>query len=310
MRVIDWRVYFHRQNAMAQLASTVSSVAVSRPAKEMVGKRGTFVEPRKTLSVEKARVVPMQRFRFIVQQAIKNVGRAAGVEIRYAFQNPTITDPRLYERWMKPHEVKCIFDIGANIGQSAKKFAQSFPQAVINSFEPFPEAFSALKRIAEASNGRIVPYQFACGDIEERIMVSARDDTASQLNSISNMAATQTSATSVEINVRRIDSICAEHDIQMIDLLKTDTEGFDGKVLDGAADMLSTGRVRCVVSEVGFMDDCQHTHFNEIFQKLSGAGYELAGLYELSYLKNGRCDFANALFVRRSPASPPLPRPE
>ena len=48
------------------------------------------------------------------------------------------------KRLFMHNEVKTIFDIGANIGQTVHKYHSLFPQAVIYSFEPFEEAFSVL----------------------------------------------------------------------------------------------------------------------------------------------------------------------
>ena len=41
--------------------------------------------------------------------------------------------------------VRCIFDVGANMGQSAARFAREFPSAQIYSFEPVKQTFAALK---------------------------------------------------------------------------------------------------------------------------------------------------------------------
>lgn len=82
--------------------------------------------------------------RFGAQAALKSLARAVGLEIRYAFQNLPITSAALYGRWLSPEDARCIFDVGANIGQSAKAFANAFPNAVVYSFEPFPAAFHEL----------------------------------------------------------------------------------------------------------------------------------------------------------------------
>jgi len=45
-----------------------------------------------------------------------------------------------------PAEVRTIFDIGANIGQTSAVYANLFPEAVIYAFEPFPDPFEQLGR--------------------------------------------------------------------------------------------------------------------------------------------------------------------
>ena len=67
--------------------------------------------------------------RLRAQAAVKSVTRLFGLEIRYAFQNLPIYSPMIYGRWVRPADARCIFDVGANIGQSAKAFAKAFPNA-------------------------------------------------------------------------------------------------------------------------------------------------------------------------------------
>ena len=82
---------------------------------------------------------------------------------------------------------------------------------------------------------------------------------------------------------RNATKVKAKDGVNWNDLLKTDTEGFDAKVIAGAQRMLSGGHVRCVLTEVGFVDDTQHTEFSSAFLPLHQYGFELAGIYEITY---------------------------
>jgi FkbM family methyltransferase len=238
-------------------------------------------------------------FRLSIQSAIKSIGRAAGVEIRYAFQNPSIYDPAIYAHYFGPTEVKCVFDVGANVGHSAKGFARAFPYSTIHSFEPFPASYRRLAQVADASRGQIKAYRFACGNSDGYVQSDANPGSTWPLNRISTslLAPVRPTDGKLVIEVRRVDTICNEVGVNSIDVLKTDTEGCDAEVLAGASGMLAARGIRSVVSEVGFGDD-YHTRFEDVFVLLAGHGFELAGLYEITYLSNGRCDFANALFIR------------
>jgi hypothetical protein len=61
------------------------------------------------------------------------------------------------------------------------------------------------------------------------------------------------------VQVTTLDAFCNRERIASIDILKTDTEGYDARVLSGARRMLSEKRIHCVVSEVGFIGDRYHT---------------------------------------------------
>jgi FkbM family methyltransferase len=244
----------------------------------------------------------MSTFRFAMQSSLKKLARAVGIEIRYAFQNPAITSAKIYAPWLSPGRVTCIFDVGANVGQSARAFAKAFTRSTVHSFEPFPAAYRRLEQLAKSSGGRIIAYQLACGESEGHTDIAVDRDSASQLNRLCFDGNTPPSLNkqTMRIQISPIDAICGHQRIETIDILKTDTEGYDAKVLAGASRMLSEGRVRCVISEVGFLDDPQHTEFAKVFLLLHQAGFEMAGFYEASYLRNSRCDFANALFIRRN----------
>jgi FkbM family methyltransferase len=240
----------------------------------------------------------MLALRLAAQRMLKGVGRAMGLEIRYAFQNPALTDPRVYDRWLPRDRVKTIIDVGANVGQTATALAASFPSAMIYSFEPFPAAFAQLQSVAAASSGRIRAHQRACGDIDGNLDVQVDPKSASQLNRIDGVIPNDAGKSTIRIDVTRLDTFAAENNIDQIDLLKTDTEGFDAKVLAGAKTLLREERIRCVVSEVGFAGDTHHTPFSDVHSILTSHGFQLAGIYEISYRPSLSVDFANVLFVR------------
>ena len=47
-----------------------------------------------------------------------------------------------------------VFDVGANVGQSALRFKECFPSATISSYEPFEEAFRKLEGATRGLNVR------------------------------------------------------------------------------------------------------------------------------------------------------------
>ena len=58
--------------------------------------------------------------------------------------------------------VKCVFDVGANVGQSARKFIKAFPRATIYCFEPVVDCFNRLTA-SFAGNGQVQCHQMALG---------------------------------------------------------------------------------------------------------------------------------------------------
>src|SRR5208282_2437536 len=58
--------------------------------------------------------------------------------------------------------VKVVFDVGANIGQSAKSFREAFSESTIYCFEPVKKTFLALQ-INLQGDDRIQSFQLALG---------------------------------------------------------------------------------------------------------------------------------------------------
>src|SRR5262249_42479094 len=101
------------------------------------------------------------------------------------------------------------------------------------------------------------------------------------------------------------DDFCADHGIERINILKTDTEGYDLHVLKGAERQLVHGKIDFIYVEVGFnKDDVAHSWFCGILDYLSSMGYQLFCFYEFDGLcfvphpKQPRYPWSNAMFVR------------
>jgi len=89
-----------------------------------------------------------------------------------------------------------------------------------------------------------------------------------------------------------------QHDIQFIDLLKSDTQGFDLEVLKGAQGLLSTTKIRLIFLEINFQRLYEGIpRMDEIYRFICDHGFELVCFYPFCYL-NGRASFTDALFIQ------------
>lgn len=231
---------------------------------------------------------------------IRRVAETFGVVLyRKAFQ-PTGID-LIYDlnRFGAPFDGGIILDVGANIGQTALRFAREFPRATIHSFEPIPKVFDQLRSSVAALNN-VRCHCLAVGASDGTLHVWPKS--ADQLTTLipSRNRPTAGSDSPVPVRVVTLDRFCGGHGIAAIDLLKTDTEGFDLEVLRGAEGLLRDGSVRLIYSECGVrLDDTEHTPLAELQRFLEPIGYDLYGIYEWNRWRDGAsADWANALFVR------------
>jgi FkbM family methyltransferase len=200
------------------------------------------------------------------------------------------------ERLSKPYIPNNIFDVGANEGQTAMSLARRFGKARIYCFEPISATFEKLLHNT-VQYANVVCQHCALGS-ENKIVdlypkaVSTHSSLLPQLNRPEFSA-----APAEKIQIQTVDEFLGKNDIASLNLLKTDTEGFDLEVLDGATDALATARIDVIVTEVGFhKEDRQHTSFSETHKFLEGFGYDLYGFYDQNH-EDGRLNYADALFV-------------
>lgn len=232
---------------------------------------------------------------------VRKILRQLGVEVAYARYCPHGTDQKVFNYYLNGKPVHVIFDVGANIGQTAGAFRASFPTATVYSFEPFRQNFEALEDLAKRDTS-IKAFQFALSDSQRVENVLIDSNPFSEWNSLSRerqMGLRNTGvANSEEVRTTRGDEFCKQNGISEIDILKIDTEGHDLEVLIGFKGMLEQGKVACVLVEVGFINDASHGDFQKINSLMSNHSMRLAGFYDISHFENGKCEYANALFVR------------
>jgi FkbM family methyltransferase len=159
---------------------------------------------------------------------------------------------RLGRAWDVP--IRTFFDIGANIGQTTGLALSSFREAQVFAFEPDPVTFSKLIQCL-GKHPRLAAYNVAISNTSGSVPFFQYS--SSTLNSLISDAQypMRRGVTPQEITVdcTTLDGFCGSHGIQLIDVLKIDTEGCDLLVLQGAQQLLSAGRVRFVYLEFNDM---------------------------------------------------------
>ena len=200
-------------------------------------------------------------------------------------------------------DINTIFDVGANIGQTALHFTKYFPAATIHSFEPVSSTFQKLVSYTK-DNPKIKCHQLALSDKKEQISISVfEDDQHSVLNSLNSQSQNTTQGSKMEtISTDTLDHFIQENKIDSIDLLKIDTEGYEIPVLDGAVNALQNNRIKLIYLEVGFSKkNLRNSYFVNVMDKLAQYDYALFGLYEIHHYDiENHNHFGNGLFVHKN----------
>jgi FkbM family methyltransferase len=204
--------------------------------------------------------------------------------------------------WHRPPEV--VLDIGANVGRESERWHRGFPRARIHAFEPVPDTFARL-RANVASCAQITPWNLAVGAEPGRLPMRTypSDETSSLLPMSSNAAefvgpGGVVVRRIVEVEVTTVDRFCADQGIDAVDVLKSDTQGYELRVLSGASDMIARGRIGALVLEVNFVPHYEgQPLFTAIHQHLEDRAFRLVGLYQPSRNHTYALNWCEALFV-------------
>ena len=192
------------------------------------------------------------------------------------------------------------FDVGANVGQTVAELRQAFPDAHIHAFEPFEAPLASLRR-ATASDARVSVVPRAMGSAPGRI--DARPNKESLMSSLVHPAGCDSDQRLEAIEIDTLDDYCTRKRIASIDILKSDTEGYDFEVLRGASRLLTLQHIAYVLVEVTFNPgNRQNSLFGPVFHLLQSHDYRFLGLYETypMHFYEDPVVFCNALFVAAS----------
>ena len=198
-------------------------------------------------------------------------------------------------------EVRTIFDVGANIGQTARRYRRWFKTADVWSFEPLPDTYAELEA-THAGDRKVHARREAVGSEVGRAVfhVNAKNYNHSLLGAADggDQYAAIDHVGEIEVPVTTVDAFCEEQGIETLDILKTDAEGADLLALQGARKMLSEHRIGLVFCEVLFVPIFEgQASFNELMAYLEPFGYGLHDLYGHHHGDDGRLIMANGLFV-------------
>lgn len=201
--------------------------------------------------------------------------------------------------------VRCVFDVGAHVGQTAARLAHAFPRAHIYSFEPDPRSYAALQAYAKEI-ARVTAINGAVGDADGQatFFVNRFDQTNSLLkaapgaNEYLLVPGGLDPLFELTVPLLTLDRFCRDRTIERIDVLKLDVQGYELHVLDGARGLLERLAVPLIFLEVCFVPIYEgQPLFPEIYQYLYERGYRLVWLYDSSFHTHLYSVAANALFI-------------
>jgi FkbM family methyltransferase len=207
---------------------------------------------------------------------------------KYFFHTHEMFLERIFERCLSPGSI--FVDIGANCGYwSAYAASLVRPTGEVHAFEPVPQYFAFVRRLAEINPGlRIIANHIACGARDESLTMTVVVPSAENFDNYDVNIGSSSLATgfldhasgiteTTTVKVIPFDDYVREHnlDLDRIGLIKIDVEGFESDVFDGMQEVLNkSGRKVPLLCEV--LTDRKRARpldGRAIIERLEGCGY-------------------------------------
>lgn len=194
-----------------------------------------------------------------------------------------------------------IFDIGANTGKISEAYYRANPECIIHCFEPNP---ILSEKIFSRLGSRVLIVNEAVGAKDGVLNLRIyNDDTTSSILEVEPKLREISSnfhlETTIPVSVTTLDSYCAKVDINQVDLLKIDTQGFDLEVLNGARSMLASDSPPSLIQIEMTISSTyvSQPEFHEVWTLLSAYGYRLFDFDRIVHTPHGNIYWGDALFI-------------
>jgi FkbM family methyltransferase len=249
----------------------------------------------------------------LLRRTVRRALRALGYELH------PISDRHLYHvndfadmRFILNHvAAPVIVDGGANHGRTVDHFLALFPNATVFAIEANPELVQKL-RDKYQNDGRVTVVGQAVSDRNGTVQFHVSNDATQGMSSMLPWRPESENTRRVERRIEaetvRLDSLCHEHGLEVIDILKLDIQGAELVALAGAGDFLHRGAIKAIYLEVWFdHEEYQgQCHFIDVYQLMKQNGYVMYGIYNTTqpeYTPNQPLIAADAIFIHSSLAA-------
>jgi len=200
-----------------------------------------------------------------------------------------------------------IFDVGAHDGTGALEFCANFSPAQIHCFEPDPSTFKTLLSKCNQLPLKAIANNVGVGDHNCIQDFAVLNQTGSSSYLDLNPSSPYKSGIGLELMNRikapivTLDSYCENMEIDTIDFLKIDTQGFEINVLRGAKSLLERSAIKIIQFELLFRPlYVGHTAPSTLLGYLESMSYRLLTLHSFWPSPGARLFQCDAIYCHKS----------
>ena len=198
-------------------------------------------------------------------------------------------------------EIQTIFDIGANVGTTVKTFHRNFPNAIIHAFEPNPSVFNKLEKNYK-SNSKVILNNIGVGDKNGILKLNRHINSGATSfkdpNNNTNPDYNSKIIDKIDVQVKTLKEYISNSNIDNIDILKIDVEGFEMEVLNGIDPIYLSEKIKLVMIESNLIEKMiGQGLIEDIITILRKSNFTLYNIYDLQESKKYQLYIVNLIFV-------------
>jgi len=217
-----------------------------------------------------------------------------------------LEDPFLaMQRMLKGVEQPVIYDVGAHVGHTSRRFRELFPASQVHAFEPFRESFAQLEEYARGDPS-VAAHEFGLGDSD-----GPRDFHSNPSSETNSLLATDERGPRtwrsglletreiVSAQFKTLDGVVSSLGTERISILKLDVQGAESLVMAGAAETCRRGKIDLIYSEIIVQPTyVGQKRLDECLAVFYKSGFDLYDFYNHMRSPEGVLIQVDAIFIR------------
>jgi len=194
-----------------------------------------------------------------------------------------------------------IFDVGAHIGKTIKKYQSNFPISKIYAFEPYPPLYNELSNKFK-NNSEINISQIGLSNKSgTTTFYLSKYENLNSFKKPNHRAWGFDDHYTIQVETTSLEKYCSKNSINYIDILKIDVQGSELDLLEGSEDLLINEKIGIIYIEWQVVPLYEnHSLYFEISDFLKQFGYELFNIYNVNEARSGQMRWADAIFTSKS----------
>lgn len=219
--------------------------------------------------------------------------------------NFCIRDLKIIDKKLQLNKsAEIIFDVGSHYGNEILNFKHYFSSAKIYAFEANKKCFEKLRNTTKSKKNVFIQNIFLSKDLINQPIDFFIDKKSDLIGSYySKTQLTKTTTAKTQVNTDTIDNFCKIKNLQNIDILRIDINGYELEALKGATNLLNEKKINYICTS--FFDLCSDDEFYmgnlmEISKFLNLKGYRFISAYNNFYHPKFKGGYYFAIFAKNT----------